>query len=172
MNFWTSPLQVGLSGVLKLAEKLQQAEDLALAAHPLDALVQLGAERHDTRRVHVGHADVRQGRGDAPGVVELVGLAEVHRAAGVQEDPEVQLLLLAEELDVELVKARVDHPVHRAGIIARRVLAEVAELDAGALFDAGAEGLATAQHELAGDQVQPLQGPQEVLVEERHGAGG
>src|SRR4051795_3459139 len=98
--------------------------------------------------------------------MQLRGVAEIHRQAGVEQRVEVEVFLLEEELQEELVEAAVDVPVDVPEVVADRVVAMVGELDRRAAPLALALPLHPADEDLAADQLELLELVQELGVEQ------
>ena len=64
------------------------------------------------------------------GELQLRRLAEIHRAAGVDQGVEVQVLLLQKHLEEELFQPGVGVPIDEPQVVAGHVVAEIGELDA------------------------------------------
>src|SRR5690606_38278263 len=80
-----------------------------------------------------------------------------HRAAGIEQEVHVEVLLLLEELYEEAVEPTVDVPVDRAGIIPRDVVPEVGEFQARADLARGPIGAIRTPEGAAGEDVQLLE---------------
>ncbi len=96
----------------------------------------------------------------------LVGLAEVHRRAGVDQGEEMQVFFLQEQLEEQLVESCVEIPVHEPQVVAGHVVAEIGELDALALAATAALPFQSPAEDLAADQLQSLEVRQEVRAQE------
>ena len=70
-----------------------------------------------------------------------VARAIAHRPAGVQHEVAAEVGLVLEPLDVVAVGAREEPPVEVAGVVARGVLAVLAELDREAVVGAAVDAL-------------------------------
>jgi hypothetical protein len=92
-----------------------------------------------------------------PGVPELGGLAEVHRAAGVDQHVDVQVLLFQEHLEEQPVEPGVGVPVDEPQVVAGDVVAEVGELDALPFPPAPPLPFHPPTKDLAADQLHRLQ---------------
>src|SRR5690606_14730060 len=104
------------------AEIAQGAEDAPVAADITD-----GGGAHP---VHVHQADVAQRHRSLLHEQELVGVAAVGRAGGVDDDVDREVLFFEKELEKEAVEAAVDVPVDVADVITDDVRPVIGKLDA------------------------------------------
>ena len=97
----------------------------------------------------------------------LVGVAEVHRQAGVEQGVDMEIFLLEEELQEQLVEPAVDVPVDVPQVVADGVVAMLGELDRRAPPLALPLALHPADEDLAADQLELFELVQELRVEQR-----
>ena len=122
-----------------------------------------GSRRTDWPSVSILHAigatqsDEAQRGGQLFGVLQLRGLAKVHRRAGVDQGEEVQVFFFQEHLQEQLVQPRVHIPIDESQVVAGDVVAEVGELDTLTLAPAASFALHPTAKDLAADQFQPFQ---------------
>ena len=102
---------------------------LAAAEHWPDRAQRL-ADRFDPYAVSPHQADKPQRGGQLLGIVQLRGLAEFHRLAGVDQREKMQVLLLQVHLEKQPVEPRVRVPIDEPQVVAGHVAAKIGELDA------------------------------------------
>jgi hypothetical protein len=107
-------------------EQFEDAEDAALATARLRLVAKFHVERKNGHAIEVRQADVTQGRGDPPRLIELPGLA--HRLAAVDEEIDRQVLLFVEQPEQQPAQPLVGLPVDVAEIVTGRIPAMVGEL--------------------------------------------
>src|SRR5690606_27360567 len=103
-------------------EEVENFENLGAASGGRHAAVELAGEGDDADAVEIAEADVSEGGGDAFGIVPLIGLfiglADLHGAAGVDEEVDVEIFFFFEKAEEKFFGASVDFPVERAEIVA------------------------------------------------------
>ena len=89
--------QVGRPRRLQPAEKLEDLEDALFAARRVHRRGDALADRSDRDAIEVRERDVRQRRGDALGITELLAVAEPHRGRGVDDHIDGEIFFFFEE---------------------------------------------------------------------------
>ncbi len=120
--------------------------------------------------VHQRH--VAQGRRQPPDRPVLRRLAPRHRAAGVEQHLNAQVLLGQEQLQEQLVQPAVDVPVHEAQVVADHVRPVVGELHALPAALGPPLALELALEDLPAEDVQGVQAGDEVAVQQLGDAAG
>ena len=125
-------------------------------------------------RVALEREEVGDGGRRGAGVLTLAVIegAIVHRPAGVQHDVAAQVRLVLEPLDVVAVGAGEEPPVEIAGVVPRRVLAVLAELDREAMVGAAVGALDETLDGCPGTELEALDAHQGTRVDERVRPGG
>ena len=125
-------------------------------------------ECNQPHRVLLVDHQVAQRRGQANRVLELRQLLPVrvaHRAAQIHHQVAGDVRFRLELLHVVLVGLGVHQPVDVLGIVARRVLAMLAELDRKTVKRAGVETLEKATHDELRAKVEPLDLPNHLRLQ-------
>jgi hypothetical protein len=159
--------QVGAPRGPRVLEELEHLAQVPAAALRAQRAVERRREGAEPDAVHVHEADVAQRRRAAQRVAQLVRPAVVHGHRRVDQQVDVLVLLLHEQLDHELVEARVDRPVEEAQVVAGRVGPVVGELDRAAALLAALLALHAPLEDLARGDVEPRDAGEDRLVEER-----
>ena len=130
-----------------------------------DGLFREGEHAHG---IALLRGDVGKRAGEFAGVVEACGSggAEVHAAAGVDEQAETQVRVGLKFLDVKAVAAPPGAPVEAPCVIAGDVLAVLREFERGTANGAAVLAGDVAEHGLAGVQGQRHEAGEDRWVEE------
>ena len=147
-------------------QEIDEGRELAASPRRRPALAQPVAQDGDPDTLEVDEAHEAERGRQAHGVGELRRAPEVHRARGVDEEMQAEILLVDEELDVQAVEAAEHVPVDVAQVVADAVRAVVAELDAVPLARAAALATAPPAKGPAGGQGETLELREEVRGEE------
>ena len=123
------PLQAARSPGLRgeTLEEVEQPEDLAPPALRRELTLHAGRIRHRADTVEVHQPNVADRGGNAGGVVQFARRAPPHRAARIDEEVDVDILLLAEQFDEQAVQPGVDAPIDVPVVVPDLIAAIVGE---------------------------------------------
>src|SRR5262249_7823701 len=158
-------VQVGGPARLDLAQEVRQMRELVAPTHGRPALAHAVAQDSEAHALAVDEPHEPQGGGQPRRVLELLRLTEPHRAGGIDEQVQAEILLVDEELDVQPIEPAEDIPVDVAEVVTDAVRPVIGELDTLSLARAAPLAFHSSPERPARRQRQPLQLGQKVWRE-------
>jgi hypothetical protein len=131
-----------------------------------EGFVDTAREGRDSHAVTVSQGNVADGGGEAEGREQLWGSAPAHATTVVNNNMDSDILGRLSELDEQVVAAGVGVPIYIAQIVARRIGAVVHHVRPWRASPRAMRAHNAAAQGTVGLQGQPLQTPQEGLIEE------